>query len=132
MRRVGKNIRRHREGKRRWRAEPIAAAAKQPLKREKGMKKAISVLALSSIFIAGSAMASGYRIPEQSVDSTAKAGANVASAQRGDAAYFNPANMSCWSSMTGRFSAWSRARLSRTPAARPMKPVGLAARCHVC
>lgn len=58
------------------------------------MKKAISVLALSSIFIAGSAMASGYRIPEQSVDSTAKAGANVASAQRGDAAYFNPANMS--------------------------------------
>ena len=58
------------------------------------MKKAISVLALSSIFIASSAMASGYRIPEQSVDSTAKAGANVASAKRGDAAYFNPANMS--------------------------------------
>jgi len=57
------------------------------------MKKAISVLALASIFTAGSAMASGWRIPEQSVDSTAKAGANIASASRSDAAYFNPANM---------------------------------------
>jgi len=58
------------------------------------MKKTISVLALASIFTAGSAMASGWRIPEQSVDSTAKAAANIASAQRADAAYFNPANMS--------------------------------------
>ena len=58
------------------------------------MKKVISVLALTSIFAAGSAMASGYRIPEQSVDSTAKAGANIASSTRADAAYFNPANMS--------------------------------------
>ena len=58
------------------------------------MKKKISVLALASIFVAGSAMASGWRIPEQSVDSTAKAGANIASAKRADAAYFNPANMS--------------------------------------
>lgn len=58
------------------------------------MKKKISVLALASIFVAGSAMASGWRIPEQSVDSTAKAGANIASATRADAAYFNPANMS--------------------------------------
>ncbi len=58
------------------------------------MKKAISVLALTSILTAGSAMASGWRIPEQSVDSTAKAGANIASASRADAAYFNPANMS--------------------------------------
>ncbi len=57
------------------------------------MKKKISVLALASIFAAGSAMASGWRIPEQSVDSTAKAGANIASAKRADAAYFNPANM---------------------------------------
>jgi len=57
------------------------------------MKKTISVLALTSILIAGSAMASGWRIPEQSVDSTAKAGANIASASRADAAYFNPANM---------------------------------------
>jgi long-chain fatty acid transport protein len=58
------------------------------------MKKTISVLALASIFIAGSAAASGYRIPEQSVDSTSKAGANIASAQHVDAAYYNPANMS--------------------------------------
>lgn len=57
------------------------------------MKKKISVLALASIFAAGSAMASGWRIPEQSVDSTAKAGANVASSTRADAAYYNPANM---------------------------------------
>ncbi|KJR97553.1 MAG: aromatic hydrocarbon degradation membrane protein [Desulfobulbaceae bacterium BRH_c16a] len=57
------------------------------------MKKTISVLALASIFTAGSAMASGWRIPEQSVDSTAKAGANIASSKRGDTAYFNPANM---------------------------------------
>ncbi len=58
------------------------------------MKKAISVMALTSILAAGSAMASGWRIPEQSVDSTAKAGANIASSSRGDTAYFNPANMS--------------------------------------
>lgn len=57
------------------------------------MKKAISVLAVASVFTAGSAVASGWRIPEQSVDSTAKAGANIASASRSDAAYFNPANM---------------------------------------
>jgi len=57
------------------------------------MKKKISVLALASMFVAGSAMASGWRIPEQSVDSTAKAGANIASSTRADTAYFNPANM---------------------------------------
>jgi long-chain fatty acid transport protein len=57
------------------------------------MKKKISVLALASMFVAGSAMASGWRIPEQSVDSTAKAGGNIASSTRADAAYFNPANM---------------------------------------
>jgi long-chain fatty acid transport protein len=57
------------------------------------MKKKISVLALASIFVAGSAMASGWRIPEQSVDSTAKAGANIASSTHADTAYFNPANM---------------------------------------
>lgn len=45
------------------------------------------------MFVAGSAMASGWRIPEQSVDSTAKAGANIASSTRADTAYFNPANM---------------------------------------
>lgn len=57
------------------------------------MKKRISVVALASLFIAGSAFASGYRIPEQSIDSTAKAGANIASADNADATYYNPANM---------------------------------------
>ena len=41
------------------------------------MKKTISVVALASVLAAGSAFASGYRIPEQSADSTAKAGANI-------------------------------------------------------
>ncbi len=68
------------------------------------MKKKISVLALASIFAAGSAMASGWRIPEQSVDSTAKAGANVASSSRGDTAYYNPANMS-WMADTWHLEA---------------------------
>jgi long-chain fatty acid transport protein len=58
------------------------------------MKKTISVLAVASVFAAGSAFAAAYRIPEQSVDSVSKAGANIASAQHADASYFNPANMS--------------------------------------
>ena len=57
------------------------------------MRKSISVVALVSLCAAGSAMASGYRIPEQSLDSTAKAGANIASASSADAAYYNPAAM---------------------------------------
>lgn len=43
---------------------------------------------------AGSAFASGYRIPEQSVNSTARAGGYVAYTPGADAAYYNPANMS--------------------------------------
>lgn len=58
------------------------------------MKKTISVVAAASLLTAGSVMASGWRIPEQSVDSIAKAGANIASAKRADASYYNPANMS--------------------------------------
>ncbi len=58
------------------------------------MKKTISIATLAALLTAGSAWASGYRIPEQSVDSTAKAGANIASATGADASYFNPANMS--------------------------------------
>ena len=58
------------------------------------MKKKISAAALATLLVAGSAYGSGFRIPEQSVDSTAKAGANIASASRADAAYYNPANMS--------------------------------------
>lgn len=57
------------------------------------MKKIILVAALAVFVTGGSALASGYRIPEQSVDSTAKAGANIASADSADASYFNPANM---------------------------------------
>ncbi len=38
-------------------------------------------------------MASGWRIPEQSVNSTALAGADIANVHRADAAYSNPANM---------------------------------------
>ncbi len=66
------------------------------------MKKKISVLALSSILIVGTACASGFRIPEQSVDSVAKAGANIASASHADASYFNPANMA-WLKDTWQF-----------------------------
>ena len=58
------------------------------------MKKVISVLALASVFAAGSAFASGYRIPEQSSDSVAKAGAHIASSVGADSTYYNPANMS--------------------------------------
>jgi long-chain fatty acid transport protein len=58
------------------------------------MKKIISVVGLTALLTAGSALASGYRIPEQSVDATAKAGANIASADGADASYYNPANMS--------------------------------------
>ncbi|TKB26970.1 transporter [Desulfopila sp. IMCC35006] len=68
------------------------------------MKKKISVLALVSLFAAGSAMASGWRIPEQSVDSTAKAGANIASSTRADTAYYNPANMA-WMADTWHLEA---------------------------
>lgn len=68
------------------------------------MKKKISLLALSSILIAGTAFASGYRIPEQSVDSTAKAGANIASSTGAVTSYYNPANMS-WTKDGYQFEA---------------------------
>ncbi|PIE64807.1 MAG: aromatic hydrocarbon degradation protein [Desulfobacterales bacterium] len=57
------------------------------------MKKIISVAVAASVFVAGSVMASGFRIPEQSIDSIAKSGASVASADSADAAYYNPAGM---------------------------------------
>jgi len=53
----------------------------------------IKKLGLLSLVAATSLMASGWRIPEQSVNSTALAGAYVANASGADAAYFNPANM---------------------------------------
>ncbi|MDA3969940.1 MAG: outer membrane protein transport protein [Desulfobulbaceae bacterium] len=57
------------------------------------MKKRILILALSSLVCASSAFASGWRIPEQSVNSTALSAAYVANASGADASYFNPANM---------------------------------------
>jgi len=57
------------------------------------MKKSISLLALASILAASSAYASGYRIPEQSADSVAKAGAHIASSTGADSSFYNPANM---------------------------------------
>ena len=60
---------------------------------ERRMKKTISAIALVSLVAASSAMASGFRIPEQSLDSTAKSGASIASADSADATYYNPAGM---------------------------------------
>ena len=57
------------------------------------MKKSISLLALASILVAGTAYGSGYRIPEQSADSVAKAGAHIASSTGADSSFYNPANM---------------------------------------
>ena len=57
------------------------------------MKKSISLVALASILVAGTAYGSGYRIPEQSSDSVAKAGAHIASSTGADSSYYNPANM---------------------------------------
>ena len=58
------------------------------------MKKIIAVATLGLLVAAGTAYGSGYRIPEQSVNSTARAGAYVAYTPGADAAFFNPANMS--------------------------------------
>ena len=58
------------------------------------MKKKIAVVALSGILSAGPAFASGYRIPEQSLNSTALSNAYVANTPNADASYYNPANMS--------------------------------------
>ncbi|MFZ5798065.1 MAG: aromatic hydrocarbon degradation protein [Desulfobulbus sp.] len=59
------------------------------------MQKKISVLVLAAITgCATTAFSSGYRIPEQSLNSTALSSAYVAHALYADAAYFNPANMS--------------------------------------
>ena len=63
-------------------------------RREKNMKKVLSCALALSLLTGGTAFASGYRIPVQSIDSTAKSGANVASASSADAAFDNPAGMS--------------------------------------
>ncbi len=58
------------------------------------MIKKVALLVFAGVFTAASALASGWRIPEQSVNSTALSAAYVANAHGADAAYFNPANMS--------------------------------------
>ena len=57
-------------------------------------RKLIPVVMLTTTLISSSAIASGYRIPEQSLNSTALSSAYVANAFNTDAAYYNPANMS--------------------------------------
>lgn len=53
------------------------------------MKKLLLVSAVAATIL----MASGYKIPEQSLNSTALAGAYVSNTSTADAAYYNPANM---------------------------------------
>lgn len=55
----------------------------------KHMVKVATLLSLS----AATLLASGYRIPEQSLNSTALSAAYVANANGADASYYNPANM---------------------------------------
>jgi long-chain fatty acid transport protein len=59
------------------------------------MRSKISLLVVAAVAgYASTAFSSGYRIPEQSLNSTALSSAYVAHALYADAAYFNPANMS--------------------------------------
>jgi len=57
------------------------------------MKKTLGAAGLILLTAAGPALASGYRIPEQSVNSTARSGSYVAYTPGADASYYNPANM---------------------------------------
>ena len=66
------------------------------------MRKQIIALIMAGIAAgASSAYASGYRIPEQSLNATALSSAYVANASDADAAYYNPANMSWMNDGTG-------------------------------
>lgn len=57
------------------------------------MKQTVRVATLLSLS-AATLLASGYRIPEQSLNSVALSAAYVAGANGADASYYNPANMS--------------------------------------
>ena len=57
------------------------------------MKKTLGVAGVILLAAASQAMASGYRIPEQSLNSTARSGSYVAYTPGVDATYYNPANM---------------------------------------
>jgi long-chain fatty acid transport protein len=67
------------------------------------VKKAIGA-GLILLAAGGSAFASGYRIPEQSVNATARAGGYVAYTPGADATYYNPANMA-WLDNRAHFEA---------------------------
>lgn len=58
------------------------------------MKKLTTIALTSLLAVASNAQASGYRIPEQSVNSTATSAAYTAKTYGADTTYFNPANMS--------------------------------------
>lgn len=57
------------------------------------MQKMILKTTLLSLTASSLLLASGYRLPESSINSTALAGAYVANAHGADASYYNPANM---------------------------------------
>jgi len=63
------------------------------LKQHNKGERMIKKIGLLSLVAATSLMANGYRIPEQSVNSVALSGADIAHAHTADAAYTNPANM---------------------------------------
>lgn len=57
------------------------------------MNKTLGTAGVILLAAASQALASGYRIPEQSLNSTARAGSYVAYTPGVDATYYNPANM---------------------------------------
>lgn len=69
------------------------------------MNKKLGASGVILLAAASQAMASGYRIPEQSLNSTARSGGYVAYTPGADATYYNPANMSwlenCWTLEVG-------------------------------
>ena len=58
-----------------------------------GRRGLLSSLFIFIFLVAGNAYAAGYRIPEQSANSTALSASYVAGAHGADSAYYNPANM---------------------------------------
>jgi long-chain fatty acid transport protein len=67
--------------------------AKYKYKRKKKMKN-LYYISLAAVLAAANAQASGYVIPEQSLNSTARGSAYIAETNGADSSYFNPANMS--------------------------------------
>ncbi|MDR2636101.1 MAG: outer membrane protein transport protein, partial [Campylobacteraceae bacterium] len=56
-------------------------------------KSVFTKISIISALLASSAVASGYKIPEQSLSGLALSAANVAAVDGADASYYNPANM---------------------------------------